>query len=48
MAELLSPARLQPDYTGGHLGPGPIPGHTAGMTLGEDDRVALLEFLRTI
>ena len=48
LAELLSPARLQPDYAGGRLGPGPIPGHTAGVELGADDRAALLEFLDTI
>lgn len=48
LAELLSPARLQPDYKAGLLGPGPIPGHTAGTQLGDDDRAALLEFLRTI
>jgi hypothetical protein len=48
LAELLSPARLQDDYAGGRLGKGPIPGHTAGTTLGEDDRAALIEFLQTI
>lgn len=46
--ELLSPERLQPDYTDGHLGPGPIPGHTAGTELAEPDRAALIAFLRTI
>ncbi|MEM6996856.1 MAG: hypothetical protein AAF721_40510, partial [Myxococcota bacterium] len=48
LAELLSPARLQPDYQGGRFGPGPIPGHTAGTDLAENDRAALLEFLQTI
>lgn len=48
LEELLSPERLQQDYAGGRLGPGPIPGHTAGTTLGADDRAALLEFLQTI
>lgn len=48
LAELLSPARLQPDYEDGRLGPGPIPGHTAGTDLSDDDRTALLGYLRTL
>lgn len=48
LAELLSPARLRQDYAGGRFGPGPIPGHTAGTDLPDEDRTALLEFLKTI
>lgn len=48
LSELLSPARLQPGYAAGHLGPGPIPGHTAGTDLSSEDTASLLEFLRTI
>lgn len=48
LEELLSPARLQPGYTAGRLGPGPIAGHTAGTALAADDRDALLAFLETL
>ena len=48
LTELLSPARLLPDYAAGHLGPGPIPGHAAGTDLSPDDKASLIEFLRTI
>lgn len=48
LSQLLSPARLQPDYAGGRLGPGPIPGHTAGMDLSPRDRDALLAYLQSI
>jgi mono/diheme cytochrome c family protein len=46
--ELLSPARLAPDYRAGRLGPGPIPGHRPGMELGDADRAALIAFLETL
>lgn len=46
--ELLSPARLDPGYTAGRLGPGPIPGHRAGTELGPADRAALIAFLKTL
>jgi cytochrome c5 len=48
LEELLSPARLQPDYAAGRLGPGPIPGHVAGTALAADEREVLLAFLATI
>lgn len=48
LTELLSPQRLQPGYEGGRLGPGPIPGHTAGTKLAPKDRAALIAFLGTI
>jgi len=48
LPELLSPERLAPTYTAGRLGPGPIPGHPAGTSLGADDRAALLAFLETL
>jgi len=48
LTELLSGARIQPDYSAGRLGPGPIPGHTVGTDLSQEDTASLLEFLRTI
>ena len=48
LAELLSPERLEPDYRGGRLGPGPIAGHRAGTDLSSDDRAALIAFLETL
>jgi cytochrome c5 len=45
--ELLSPARLSPDYRGGRFGK-PIPGHSFGTELGEDDRAALIAFLEIL
>ncbi len=48
LTELLSPARLRSDYTSGRLGPGPIPGHTAGTDLSPEDRSALIDFLRVL
>ncbi|MBV1857659.1 MAG: c-type cytochrome [Nannocystaceae bacterium] len=48
LGELLSPARLRPEYAAGHLGPGSIPGHTAGTDLSDEDTASLLEFLRSI
>ena len=48
LAELLSPARLQSDYTRGRLGPGPLPGHVAGTDLAPEDRTALIDFLETL
>lgn len=47
LEELLSPERLSPDYEG-HLGKGPIPGHTAGTDLDASDRAELIDFLRTL
>ncbi|MEO8700750.1 MAG: hypothetical protein ABI867_11940 [Kofleriaceae bacterium] len=46
--ELFSPARLAPDYRGGRLGPGPIPGHVFGTQLPADDRAALIAFVETL
>jgi mono/diheme cytochrome c family protein len=46
--ELLSAARLEPGYTAGRLGPGPVPGHRAGTDLGPEDRAALIGFLETL
>jgi len=46
--ELLSPARLDPGYTAGRLGPGPILGHRAGTELAAADRAALIGFLGTL
>ena len=48
LAELISPARLQPGYAAGRLGPGPIPGHPAGTHLDDSDRAALIAFLETL
>ena len=46
--ELLSPARLEPGYAAGRLGPGPIPGHRAGTDLSAPDRAALIVFLEAL
>lgn len=46
--ELLSPTRLEPGYSAGRLGPGPIPGHRAGTDLDAADRAALLAYLETL
>lgn len=46
--ELLSPARLDPGYLDGRLGPGPIPGHHAGTDLAPADKAALITFLQTL
>jgi cytochrome c5 len=48
LAELLSPERLEPDYTAGRLGPGSIPGHRAGTELSADARAALIAYLETL
>jgi cytochrome c5 len=48
LSELVSPARLQPGYAAGRLGPGPIAGHLAGTDLAAADRAALLAFLETL
>lgn len=46
--ELLSPARLEAGYRGGHLGPGAIPGHAFGTGLADADRRDLISYLRTL
>ena len=43
--ELLSSARLAPDYRGGARGPGPVPGHRYGLELADAERADLLGFL---
>ena len=48
LGELLAPARLDPGYMAGRLGPGPIPGHRAGTDLSAADRAALIGFLGTL
>jgi len=45
--ELLSPARLAPNYRGGRF-KRPIPGHRAGLELAPPDRAALIAFLATL
>ncbi|MEZ4428050.1 MAG: c-type cytochrome [Nannocystaceae bacterium] len=45
---LLEDDRLEPDYPGGARGPGPVPGHSYGLELGDDERAALLAYLRTL
>ncbi len=45
---MFDPARTQPAYTGGRLGPGPVPGHTFGLDLGADDRADLVAYLSTL
>lgn len=46
--ELLSAARLDPEYRAGRLGPGPIPGHRAGTDLSPDERAELIAYLGTL
>ena len=48
LAELLTADRLDPAYSAGRLGPGPIPGHRAGTELVAADRAALIAFLQTL
>lgn len=50
LEEWFNPARLQPDYVpaGYHRGPGAIQGHPFGLTLSQEDRTALIAFLRTL
>jgi len=48
LEELLSAERLDPGYTKGRLGPGPILGHPAGTDLDSTDRIALIAFLQTL
>jgi mono/diheme cytochrome c family protein len=45
---LLSEERLDPGFTGGARGPGPIRGHAFGLELGPDDRAALIRYLETL
>lgn len=46
--ELLSPARLEPGYQDGLLGPGPIAGHAYGTELPAADRALLIAYLETL
>jgi mono/diheme cytochrome c family protein len=50
LEEWLDPARLRDDYApnGFHLGPGPIKGHEFGLKLEQEDRQALIAFLKTL
>jgi hypothetical protein len=50
LEEWLNPARLGGDYVpkGYHRGPGPITGHEFGLKLNEQDRAALIAFLKTL
>jgi hypothetical protein len=48
LTELLSKARLSPDYKAGRLGPGAIPGHPFGTELSDEDRGALISFLEIL
>ena len=47
LESLFDPARLQPSYTGGAHGPGPIPGHLPGTELPATSRDDLIAYLRT-
>lgn len=47
LADMFDPARLQPGYTRGAHGPGPIPGHLPGTDLPLTDRNDLIAYLRT-
>lgn len=48
LEDLLSPRRLEPGYRGSPLGPGPVKGHTYGTDWPEEDRVAVVAWLRTL
>ena len=50
LEEWLNPARLGSEYVpkGYHRGPGPITGHEFGLKLNEQDRAALIAFLKTL
>lgn len=50
LEEWFDPARLESAYMpkGFHLGPGPIKGHEFGLKLSDDDRQALIAFLKTL
>ena len=48
LEDLFDPARLQPDYTRGAHGPGPIAGHTPGTDLPTEARADLIANLRTL
>ena len=44
---LLSAERLEPGFTGGARGPGPIHGHAFGFELSTDDRAALVRYFES-
>jgi len=46
--DLLSPARLSPDYTGSPVGPGPVLGHAFGTRMSSEERENLVAYLRTL
>jgi hypothetical protein len=53
LEEMFDPARVKPDYTPrGWTVPGvttrPVVGHTFGLSLNAEDRIALLAFLRNL
>lgn len=48
VATLFDPARLDPHYSGGRLGPGAVKGHYYGLDLAPPDRAALIAFLQTL
>ncbi|PRQ09121.1 c-type cytochrome [Enhygromyxa salina] len=48
LEELLSTARLEPDYAAGARGRGPVVGHRFGTDLTPRDRAALIDFLATL
>ncbi len=50
LEEWFDPARLNADYvpTGFHRGPGAIVGHPFGLKLSQEDRAALIAFLKTL
>lgn len=44
LAEVLNPARVNPDYAGGRRR-GPVPGHTYGLDLDDTSRAALIAYV---
>jgi len=46
--DVLSPARLEPSFKGGFLGPGPVRGHRYGTDLAAEERAAIVAYLRAL
>jgi hypothetical protein len=45
---MFDPRRVEPGYSGGRHGPGPIAGHLFGLDLDESSRAALVDYLRAL
>jgi len=45
---LFDPSRLDPTFSGGRLGAGPVAGHVFGLELSSDERASLVAYLSTL